>query len=533
MIDTAMVVVASLAICGLAVQTVHARHRLRSERAAAVEHRRAAALVDPLTGLPNRVALLEELRRRSDRALAVVVLRVSDVDAIRSSLGPEYADALILGVADHIHSALKITGPLAELATAPDAHDRVHLDGGLDVVVGRLERGEFVMLVAIDPAVEPGEATTIGKVASEVAERAREAAEASQHVAGHEIRPLVEIGVAVSEHASGAASDTPNDSSDPTPRAASGSPAVADLIRDALAALRGASEPPASSTEITAVRDELARRTRLAAELHHAVANRELEIYYQPIVELSSGRVSGAEALIRWNHPRSGVLTPDRWLSIANERGLLGEIGRSTLDEVCRRFATLNSTRRRFPLDITVNLDASELQEPGAAAVIVAIVERSGLATRNLIVEVEGDELSDTTVSEALATLRRSGIRVSVDDIARGACAFAERNTLDLDQIKVPATIVSNIATPVGAAIASAYAELGQRLGLDVVAEAVTTEAERDALRALGYTKAQGWLFGRPVPYSRFASIVGTRSAHSTAATGATHEPGSAVERLA
>ena len=291
-------------------------------------------------------------------------------------------------------------------------------------------------------------------------------------------------------------------------------------------------------------RETSLRRLRLASDLRRAVPGRELEVYYQPIVNLSEGRIGGAEALIRWNHPREGVLTPDRWLAVAEQTGLLPEIGISTLDEVCRLFSTLNKSRSNRPLAITVNLASSELRVPGFGAAVADLLERSRLSPTLLMVEVDGTSLDDPRARDALEELRGLGVRVSVDDLGPGLATLGEANP-PIDQLKVPATLVEALCHDGhGAVVTHSIVGLCAGLGVTVTAEAVTTEAQVSALRSLGCHHAQGWHFGRALPYSRFAALIErmdreaaepadtAASDSGTTTAGATGESAGALDRL-
>lgn len=291
-------------------------------------------------------------------------------------------------------------------------------------------------------------------------------------------------------------------------------------------------------------RESSLRTLRLANDLRRAVPGRELEVYYQPIVDLGEGRICGAEALIRWNHPREGVLTPDRWLAIAEQTGLLPEIGTSTLEEVCRLFSTLNKSRPHRPLAITVNLATTELRVPGFVTAVADLLERSHLSPPLLMVEVDGTSLDDPRARAALAGLRSLGVRVSVDDLGPGLAALGDADA-PIDQLKVPATLVEALGHHGDATVVThSIVGLCAGLGVAVTAESVTTESQVSVLRSLGCNHAQGWHFGRALPYSRFAALIermdhdaadpadDTASDSGTASTRAGGEPAGAFDGL-
>lgn len=348
--------------------------------------------------------------------------------------------------------------------------------------LGRIEGGDFVVILAAernDPAL---------------ADRLADAVAATHRLAGYEFGVTASVGVAI------------------------GVPDVgSDLIRDASRSFTG------DGDDFVAL--------RLTHDLRSAVPNRELEVYYQPIVELNGGTIAGAEALIRWNHPHEGVLTPDRWLTLADRSGLLGEIGRSTLEEVCRHFGTLNAGRPHDPLSITVNLATSELRSPGLVEFAGGLLARSGLRAHHLIIEVDGASIADETARAALESLRSLGVRLSVDDLG-AALSELSRSRLPIDQLKFDAAILPPAADyPIGGPLIAGVVELSARLGVTTVAEGVTHDSEARLLRGMGCDHAQGWLYGRPLPYSRFCALL-ERINVSAAAPGSRCEPARAFDAL-
>lgn len=449
---------------GWAASLMRHRASLRRHAPTSANRRRRDAELDPLTGLLNRAALLDGIRRQSG-PLMVAVVRLEQLDDLRATVGHDHADTLVLQTAARLHMAIGDRG-----------------------VIGRLDGGDFVV---VTPARNHRR--------DQLENLLRDAVVTPCRLGGEEILPTVSLGVIDVEAGS-----------------------------DPGATLRAATLAAAGENH-----HETIERLRVSAELRTALARNEFEIYYQPIVALSDGRICGAEALIRWNHPRDGVLTPDRWLSDAERLGLLPEIGLATLDEVCRRVATLNAARHE-PLDITVNLATTELRSPGAADAIATIVERSGLAPRCLVVDVDADSLRDGDAAAALGALRRLGIRVSLDDPGLALRAVAVAGPPPVDQLKVPSSVFAHPDDPTTPAIVGAVFDLCRTQGITIAAEAVSAEAQAELLRTAECDRAQGWLYGRPLPYSRFAALLDRSSAgRRAAASGAADEAARPLDRLA
>jgi diguanylate cyclase (GGDEF)-like protein len=444
----------------LAVVVVHrvawmvVARRAAARLGAGEQARRRLATHDPVTGLRNRYLVVDELRRRAGEPgyrPVVMIVEIDQLETIKHTLGHDQSDALVLRTAQRLRDA---AGDIAEL--------------------GRLDGGEFVLVA------------DAGEAAEALPQRVLAAVAEPQLLDAFEVVTTASIGVARGD--------------------GRGDPA--DLVREASLAVADARRAGGG----TIGRGDAARRAdalgrlRLANDLRRAVPDRELEVYYQPIVALPDRRVTGAEALIRWNHPREGVLTPDRWLDVADDTGLLPEIGRSTLDEVCRRFATLNARRRDELLRITVNLSVSELRQPDLPAFIGTTLDSSGLDADALVLDIAGAALDDEVAIVTLQQLRDLGVRVSLDDFGTGFAALGWLGHVPVQELKLDRTLVERLDDQSGGIdVARALVDLCIRLGMDVTAEAVSTEIQADRLAAIGCANAQGWLFGRPLPYSRFA----------------------------
>lgn len=469
---------------------------------------------DPLTGLPNRAALLDELADRtsatagSGAGVGVLLVGLDGVERIRRTLGHDQGDALVLAMVERIRNTV---------------------DG--ETYVARLDAGELAVVVG------PTEAgSTSADQIYATAARLLDVIARPLGLADSEVATTASIGIMA-------------------PRA--GGDRLIDgreLLRDASSALDLARA--AGGAQARSYQRDLDERAigdlRLAAELRQAIPDGELEVYYQPIVSLPDRRLAGAEALIRWNHPRQGVLTPDRWLEVADSAGLLPEIGRATLDEVCRRFATMSGRTGDRPLRIAVNLAPSELRHPDLVPAVTAILERSGLNPTQLVIEVSDRAVVDDGAAAAIGALRRLGVRISLDDFGTGLAAIGRLGHLPIDELKLDDSVVAGVAAG-GAeqSVLESIIALCARLGIEVVAEGVSTERDSDALAVLGCQFAQGWMFGRPLPFSRFVALldridtadsdgadsdtadpVAGRSVEGSAPTGATGETGQTVDNL-
>ena len=253
-----------------------------------------------------------------------------------------------------------------------------------------------------------------------------------------------------------------------------------------------------------------AARANLVSDLHGALANHEIELHYQPIVEIESGRVTKAEALARWRHPRLGVVPPSEFIPIAEETGLIVEIG----DWIFRR-AVAQALRWRRAFDpqfrISVNVSAVQLtSEDGAAANFDRLVARPGLGEGAIIIEITESVLIDASESirKLFARYRRAGIAIALDDFGTGYSSLAYLKDFDINYLKVDRAFVSSLTERSrDYAICEAVVAMAHKLGICVIAEGVETEAQRALLAAAGCDCAQGFLYARPMPAEEFEAM--------------------------
>jgi len=251
----------------------------------------------------------------------------------------------------------------------------------------------------------------------------------------------------------------------------------------------------------------------LLSELGEALGRSEMRLHYQPIVALSApDRVVGAEALIRWEHPRLGLLAPAAFLPLAEETGLVADLDLWVLGEALGDLAALGDDSGltgtgSAPLHVAVNLASDTLVDPRLIPTVRAALNRNRLRPERLVLEiVESRALIDIPgVVERLTELRRLGVSISLDDFGTGFSTLAWLNTLPVDQIKIDRTFTANLPEAASVALVEGIVALAEKLSIDVVAEGVETEDQLAALREAGCAFAQGYLLGRPRP--AFASI--------------------------
>jgi EAL domain-containing protein (putative c-di-GMP-specific phosphodiesterase class I) len=263
-----------------------------------------------------------------------------------------------------------------------------------------------------------------------------------------------------------------------------------------------------------AMQAALAARVALGRDLRLALERAELHLAYQPIVDLATGRVATAEALVRWDHPAIGPVPPGAFIPVAEETGLSVPLGRWVLGEACRQARDWSSAGT--PLAVAVNLTAREFQHPALVGEVDAALAEAGLDAQWLCLEItERLAMGDTGATvETLAALRARGVRTAIDDFGTGHSSLAYLKHLPLDAIKIDKAFVDGLGQGREEdAIAAAIVALGHTLGLRVVAEGVETAAQAAALRGLGCDLAQGYHFARPLPADALAALLAAGAA--------------------
>lgn len=249
---------------------------------------------------------------------------------------------------------------------------------------------------------------------------------------------------------------------------------------------------------------EMNRRTlerlQLASDLRHAVENQELELHYQPQVNLSAGQVVGAEALLRWRHPQLGMVSPAQFIPLAEETGLIVPLGEWVLRQACRQ-AVRWTAASRATLRIAVNVSALQFERPDFVSIVAACLHDSGLEPEQLELELtESVVMQDIQESSARMTaLRALGVRLAVDDFGTGHSSLSYLQRLPLNVLKIDRSFVQQVSGVESAlGVVKAIVALAQHLGLGTVAEGIETKEEWRLLRELGCVDGQGFFFGRP-----------------------------------
>jgi diguanylate cyclase (GGDEF)-like protein/PAS domain S-box-containing protein len=441
------------------------------------------ALHDRLTGLPNRVLLRDRLENALARTLrhrSTVALLILDLDrfkVINDSLGHDGGDRLLVAVAERLAQLLRPGDTLARMGG--DEYAMLCEDvAGADEAAGLAGR----VLDAFEShfAVPATGSDAYGTAAA---------------AAG----PPIDVAVTVSV---GVALATGDDSD-------------ADLLlRDADVAMYRAKQRGRGRFEIfdEAMRHEAVDRLSVENDLRRAIRQGQLRLFYQPIVHIDTGRIAGFEALVRWQHPVRGLLSPADFIPPAEDTGLIVPLGRCVLGEACLQAAAWQRRREvSQPLRMSVNVSAKQLQYPGWAAEVAATLAESGLEPGHLVLEItESVLMEDAEASSGpLEELRRLGVRIAIDDFGTGYSSLGYLRRLPVDILKIDKSFIDGVAKgPHESALARAVVKLARTLGLDAVAEGVTERRQLAELRRLRCPYGQGYYFSRPQPPEVVAELL-------------------------
>ena len=435
----------------------------RKEAAARIAH---LAYHDTLTGLPNRAVFTEHLARNVERAgaadepVAVLCIDLDGFKAVNDLNGHPAGDELLVGVAHRLRSVVRA-----------------------NELVARLGGDEFA--VVQQGGSQPAHAGLLSeRIAGVLAE--------PFEINGQSVRVGSSIGVAV----------FPADAASAT-----------DLIKNAdMALYRAKAEGRGLTRFYEATMDEaLRQRRQLEADLRLAIGNGELAVHYQPLAELESGTILGFEALLRWHHPQLGPISPEVFIRLAEESGLILKLGEWVLREACREAA-----RWTPPLKLAVNLSPLQFLQDDLVGSIERVLAETGLEPSRLDLEVtEGLLIKDAAGALALLErLKALGVQISMDDFGTGYSSLSYFRMFPFDKVKIDRSFVADmIANPQARAIIRSVIGLGRGLGVPVVAEGVETPEQLDALRDEGCDQVQGYLISRPNPIGHFEGVVLDRSA--------------------
>ncbi|TAN46841.1 MAG: EAL domain-containing protein [Methylococcaceae bacterium] len=437
-----------------------------SQQKATEERIRHVAHHDPLTGLPNRLHLqiaLEQslaLARRERREVALMFIDLDRFKIINDTLGHNIGDGLLVQVAQRLKASVRESD-----------------------LVARLGGDEFVVVLSGEP---------IAHAAVSVAEKILGTVSQPYQVESHALHTTPSIGISLYPQDGGG---------------------IDALMKSADTAMYHAKE--AGRCQFHFYKEAMNRhnqeRLTLENHLHQALELEEFLVYYQPQADVQSGRLVGAEALIRWQHPERGLLTPDAFIPTAEDNGLIMPIGEWVLRQVCRQIHAWREAGLQPPV-IAVNLSARQFRQDNLVDCVRGILSEAGIAPASIELEITESAAMDRaeTATAVFHALHELGVGIAIDDFGTGYSSLSYLKRFPVDKLKIDRSFIMDIPDdPNDAAIAQAIIHMAAGLGLQVVAEGVETEAQRDFLRQKGCDFLQGYWFDKPMPGEAFAALLG------------------------
>lgn len=421
---------------------------------------------DHLTGLPNRRLFHDRMNqeiKKTHRTQSKTALLFIDLDRfkeINDSLGHEVGDLLLVEAAARLKDCIRDYDTLARF-------------GG----------DEFTVILS-----ELRDAADIGRISTNIIERLSE----PFVLIGQELFVSASIGIAL----------YPDDAT-----------TVTDLIKradQAMYAAKGAGRGRFNFfTEALQEASEL--RLRLATDMRRAIKEAQFEVYYQPIIDLKTGYIRKAEALLRWNHPQKGFISPATFIPIAEDTGTIQEIGNWVFSQAIRQARRWQSEHGR-DFQISINISPVQLIRDGRShGHWIEQIRETGLSGSSIVIEVtEGLLMStETVISDTLLHFRDAGIQVAIDDFGTGYSALSYLKKFDIDYLKIDKSFTANLAPEAtDLALCEAIVVMAHKLGLEVIAEGVETDEQKDLLKQIRCDYAQGYLFSRPVPAGEFDKLL-------------------------
>ncbi|MCD6287935.1 MAG: EAL domain-containing protein [Candidatus Hydrogenedentes bacterium] len=454
-----------------------------TDRKLAEERMAHDAFHDALTGLPNRALFLDRLdkevarlKRKKDYRFAILFIDLDRFKVINDGLGHAVGDELLKSVAVKLASKIRSTDTV----------------GRCEQTVARFGGDEFVVLLQ-----------DLGDVrdAMLVADRIQRVVKEPMNIDGHEVYTTASIGIATA-----GAPDT----------------SVEDMLRHADTAMYRAKAEGGARYAIFDISMGVRAKKRLQLEsyLRRAIENRELDVYYQPIVSLATGTIDSLEALVRWHHDELGDVPPEEFIHIAEETGMITGIGQHVLETACRQVRVWQDMfTHSADLGLSVNLTAKDIVDPAIEQTIKRILDESNLVAHYLKIEVTESTIMSNfeLVSDTILELKSMGIKISIDDFGTGYSSLSYLHKVAVDILKIDLSFVASMNTsPESMQLVKTIVALAKNLNLDVVAEGIEQTDQLELLKTIGCEFGQGYFFSKPLSANDMTDMLKTNRAWPT-----------------
>jgi diguanylate cyclase (GGDEF)-like protein/PAS domain S-box-containing protein len=424
-------------------------------------------LTDPMTGLPNRIVLYDRInqaivkaRRRKGSSFGIILLQIDRYETMREAYGQSFCDNVQRVVAQRIVGILRMTDTLTIMS-------------------------DTTMCILVDVMREDTDLVR-------VAQRVRGAAEEPVSLGEESVMLTLSIGMAQgSTHHAGAD----------------------ELIKDATAALNKARQSGAGHEAVfdPDMQRRARDRLRIEADLHQALRRDELRVFWQPIVELGPNRLAGFEALLRWEHPSRGLISPLEFIPVAEESGLIIPIGKFVLREALRQARAWHEAGAHRDLFVSVNVSSRQLDSPDLVEAVTTTLSEHPVPAGCLHIEItESAVMRDVGRSQdVLRQLKALGCHVALDDFGTGYSSLSLLQRLPLDYVKIDRSFVAAMSKDfAGESMVGAIVQIAKILHLTVIAEGIEAEADELRLRALGSQFGQGYRYGKPLPAAQWQDVL-------------------------
>lgn len=457
-VTVTMFIIAMIGITQQTYEVVRRSFSMAQEKSDLADRMEIIALTDDLTGFTNRYGLNAHIEsvfsQRGDRPVALLWMDIDRFKEVNDSLGHPVGDQLLIRISDKIRAVLGDKGAAARFG------------------------GDEFIVICPDMGIEEAEI---------LSNRLLEVVRMPTHIDGHVINVSGSIGIAVAPY-HGVEPDI--------------------VMRNADIALYGskAAGRDQSSLFDASMNRALIRRKELEVELRAAIETDQLELHYQPIVEVATRKIVAFEALIRWDHPTRGPLRPSEFIAIAEETGLIITLGNWVVGEACRAAST-------WPEDISVavNISPVQMQAAGASLGVMTALRASSLAAHRLELEITETALleSNVQVRDFVAAIDAVGIKMALDDFGTGYSSLSYLHQYNFSKIKVDSSFVSGaLAGKKSDAIIKAVAELAATLDMNIVAEGIETEEQAASVLGVGCGQGQGYLYGAAMPAEQVLALL-------------------------